>query len=102
MVVKQHLDIARMRSLEFERPTIRATNTGGTAIISAEGRIVQQLPSFVRGNLQGQVLSKNSGITPFTYWAGHWGLMPLWLICLFIMGLALYLKSRTDKPNQHL
>jgi apolipoprotein N-acyltransferase len=102
MVVNQHLDIARMRSLEFERPTIRATNTGGTAIISAEGRIVQQLPSFVRGNLQGQVLSKNSGITPFAYWAGHWGLMPLWLICLFIMGLALYLKSRTDKLNQHL
>ena len=102
MVVNQHLDIARMRSLEFDRPTIRATNTGGTAIISAEGRIVQQLQSFVRGNLQGQVLSKDSGITPFAYWAGHWGLMPLWIACLFVMGLALYLKRRSDKSNQHL
>ena len=102
MVVNQHLDIARMRSLEFDRPTIRATNTGGTAIISAEGRIVQQLPSFIRGNLQGQVLSKSSGITPFAYWAGHWGLMPLWIVCLIVMGLSLYLKRRSDKPKQHL
>ena len=102
MVVNQHLDIARMRSLEFDRPTIRATNTGGTAIISAEGRIVQQLPSFVRGSLQGQVLSKEGGITPFAYWAGHWGLMPLWLVCLFFMSFALYVKSRTEKINQHL
>jgi apolipoprotein N-acyltransferase len=88
MVVNQHLDIARMRTLEFNRPTVRATNTGGTAIITAEGRIVQQLPSFVSGNLQGQVLSKEGGITPYAYWAGHWGLMPLCLICLFIMSLA--------------
>jgi apolipoprotein N-acyltransferase len=101
MVVNQHLDIARMRSLEFDIPTVRATNTGGTAIISAEGKIIQQLPAFVRGKLQGQVLSKDSAITPFAYWAGHWGLMPLWLVCLFFMSLALY-KSRTEKINQHL
>ena len=101
MVVNQHLDIARMRSLEFDIPTVRATNTGGTAIISAEGKIIQQLPAFVRGKLQGQVLNKDSAITPFAYWAGHWGLMPLWLVCLFFMSLALY-KSRTEKINQHL
>lgn len=102
MVVNQHLDIARMRSLEFDRPTVRATNTGGTAIISAQGRIVQQLPAFVRGNLEGQVISRQGAITPFAYWAGHWGLMPFWVLCFFIMAWSLFLKRLSSVHNQHL
>ena len=33
VAIDQHLNISRMRALEFERPFIRATNTGETAII---------------------------------------------------------------------
>ena len=35
---------ARMRALEFERPMIRATNTGATAIIDHHGRVTHALP----------------------------------------------------------
>lgn len=102
MVVKQHLDIARMRSIEFNRPTVRATNSGGTAVISAEGVIVKQLPAFTRGNLEAELNLNNDGITPFAYWTGHWGLMPLWIVCLSILGLGANSKFQTLKRSHRL
>ena len=39
----QHLQISRMRSLELQRPMLRATNTGATAAIGADGRVVAKL-----------------------------------------------------------
>ena len=85
VVVRQHLNIARMRSLEFKTPSIRATNSGGTAIINAHGVITHQLPPYTQGILYGEVAAQPGVVTPFAYWAGHWGLKPLWLICLGIM-----------------
>ena len=103
MVVNQHLDIARMRSLEFERPTVRATNTGGTAVISAEGEILKKLGTYEQGNLSSEVsITKNSGITFYAYWAGHWGLSPLWILCLSIMALAIFKQYRSVKLKHHL
>jgi apolipoprotein N-acyltransferase len=103
MVVNQHLDIARMRSLEFDRPTVRATNTGGTAVISAEGVIRKQLPTFVQGNLTSEVnIRIDKGITPFAYWAGHWGLKPMWMLCLLIMGWAVIKQYKSSKVKHHL
>jgi apolipoprotein N-acyltransferase len=103
MVVNQHLDIARMRSLEFDRPTVRATNTGGTAVISSEGVILKQLPAFTQGNLEFAVnIKQNNEITPFAYWAGHWGLMPLWILCMSIMGLAVLIQLRPAEPDRRL
>ena len=42
----QHLQIARMRAIETERPLLRATNTGMTAIIDAKGQVRVQAPQF--------------------------------------------------------
>jgi apolipoprotein N-acyltransferase len=74
----QHLNISRMRTLEFQRPMIRATNTGATAIIDFRGRVLAQLPPYTRDVLQGQVQGRE-GITPFAWWAARLGLWPLWL-----------------------
>jgi apolipoprotein N-acyltransferase len=60
----QHLQISRMRSLETGRPMLRATNTGVTAIIDAQGRVAGRLPSFTEGLLQGSV-QPHEGVTPF-------------------------------------
>jgi apolipoprotein N-acyltransferase len=91
-VVDQHIDIARMRSKEFNRPTIRATNTGGTTIISSEGEMVAKLQPYVRGHLMGNLPASSKEITAFAYWAGHWGLMPLWIITAGIMLMTLLFK----------
>jgi apolipoprotein N-acyltransferase len=50
----QHFQIARARAIEFGLPLIRSTNTGITAIVDYQGRVVAQIPQF-----QQKVLTKN-------------------------------------------
>jgi apolipoprotein N-acyltransferase len=104
VVIDQHLNIARMRSLEFNRPSIRATNSGGTAIINADGKITHQLKPFTRGVLKGQLVSKDRPNTLYAYWAGHWGLKPLWLVCLlWVIGtIGLIQKKHPAEGGQNL
>ncbi len=51
----QHLQIARMRSIELGRPSLRATNTGVTAVIDAKGEVQAQLPLNTQGSLDATV-----------------------------------------------
>ena len=48
----QHLNMARMRSVENDRWLLRDTNTGITAVIDPYGRIVAQAPRNQRTSLQ--------------------------------------------------
>jgi len=102
-VVDQHLNIARMRSLEFNRPTVRATNSGGTAIINAQGEIQEALIPYTRGVLNGSVSTNSAAdITAYAYWVGHWGLKPLWIWCLTIWVLAYvqYKRASTREKSR--
>nr|WP_157400882.1 MULTISPECIES: apolipoprotein N-acyltransferase [Ramlibacter] len=81
VAIDQHLQISRMRALEFDRPVIRATNTGATAIIDHRADVAKSLPRFTRGVLTGEVQGR-TGLTPFAWWASRWGLWPLWLLGL--------------------
>lgn len=89
VAIDQHLNISRLRALEFARPMVRATNTGATAIIDHQGRVTAQLPPVSRGVLQGVVQGRGLsadqggwGITPYAWWVSRLGLAPLWLLCL--------------------
>ncbi|MDR5853658.1 apolipoprotein N-acyltransferase [Caballeronia sp. LZ062] len=64
IALDQHLQIARMRSIETGRPTLRATNTGMTAVIAANGHVVSRLPTFTTGVLEARVQG-TSGRTPY-------------------------------------
>ncbi len=79
VAIDQHLHISRMRALEFDRPFIRATNTGDTAIIDHHGRVTHALPRLTRGVLVGDVQGRD-GVTPFAWWVSRWGLWPLWML----------------------
>jgi apolipoprotein N-acyltransferase len=52
----QHLEIARMRALETGRYLLRATNTGISAVIDAQGRVVAQAPQFQIYSLRAQAM----------------------------------------------
>ncbi len=78
IAVDQHLNISRMRTLEFQRPMLRATNTGATAIIDHRARVLAQLPPFTQGVLEGKVQGRE-GLTPFAWWSARFGLWP-WLL----------------------
>lgn len=92
VAVDQHRLISRMRALEFERPMLRATNTGATAIIDHRGHVVQELPRFTRGILVGHFEGRE-GLTPYARWAGRWGLGPLWLLALAV-ALGVWWRTR--------
>ena len=87
IAIDQHLNISRMRAIEFERPMIRATNTGATAIIDHRGVVTHALERHTRGVLVG-VVEGRSGTTPYAWWASRFGLWPWWMLCLAIVGFA--------------
>jgi apolipoprotein N-acyltransferase len=87
VAIDQHLQISRMRALEFERPLIRATNTGATVIIDHRGHVTHSLQRHTRGVLVGEVEGR-SAITAYAWWVSRLGLWPLWLLPLAIVALA--------------
>jgi apolipoprotein N-acyltransferase len=88
IAVDQHLHISRMRALELQRPMLRATNTGATAVIDHRGRVRHWIEPHTRGVLDGQVEGRE-GLTPFARWAARLGLWPLVLIGVaLVVGLA--------------
>jgi apolipoprotein N-acyltransferase len=80
VAIDQHLQISRLRALEFGRPMLRATNTGATAVIDHRGVVTHALPRLERGRLEASVEGR-SGLTPYADWTARWGLKPLWLFC---------------------
>jgi len=100
LAIDQHLAIARMRALEFERPMVRATNTGATAIIDHRGVVTHQLARYERGVLVGQVEGRDGAPTPYARWAGRWGLWPLWILGGWVLMMAA-LRKRVPKGARH-
>ena len=98
IAIDQHLQISRMRTLELARPMIRATNTGATAIIDQRGVVQQQLPHQSRAVLQAQVVGADGDATPFAWWAGRFGLWPLWLLGALVAG-ALVVLGRKQRQR---
>jgi apolipoprotein N-acyltransferase len=86
-----------MRSLEFQRPTLRATNTGATVVIDHLGRVTAEQPRNTQGILRATVQGM-SGLTPFVRWAGPHGLWPLILLSTgMVLGL-IFSSRRARHP----
>lgn len=81
MVLDQHLQFSQMRALEFQRPFVRATNTGATAHVDHQGRVVQRLAAGERALLTVTVEGR-SGSTPYARWLHALGLWPLWAVAM--------------------
>jgi len=86
VAIDQHLHISRMRTLELGRPMLRATNTGATAIINAQGVVTHQLPSGVKGALTAEVHGVDGPATPYARWVSAWGLWPLAVGAALVLG----------------
>lgn len=85
----QHLQIARMRALEFGRPVLRATNNGITATIDANGQIKQRAPQFTEALLSDEV-ALTEGSTLYQ----HYGNWPVYGFSLFTLFLAALRRKR--------
>lgn len=98
IAVPQHLAISRMRSLELQRPILRSTNTGATAVVDHRGVVVALLRPFTRGVLESQVQGR-VGRTPYARWAAAAGLWPLAAVAALGLGVAALGRGRERRQG---
>lgn len=90
----QHLVAARFRTIENRRVLVRSTNGGITAVIDAEGRIIQSLPPFTEQYLATVVpVQKALGLTTY-YLLGDWFAA---LACLLFFSLVFLHYFKTHR-----
>ena len=63
----QQLRLSQLRSLETGLPALRATNTGITAVLGPNGKVLTSLPEFTQATLSTKVQGY-SGKTPYVIW----------------------------------
>lgn len=89
----QHNQMAQLRALETGRMMLRATNTGVTSLIGANGKILQQLPQHQQAVLQGMAQGYQ-GLTPYARWGNAAVLL---LIALMLTGG--WLRNKFPRPQ---
>ncbi|AEG91631.1 apolipoprotein N-acyltransferase [Ramlibacter tataouinensis] len=99
VAIDQHLQISRMRALEFRRPVVRATNTGATAVIDHRGVVTHRLQRHTRGVLGAQVEGRQ-GLTPFARWIAAAGLWPYWMLGVAIVLIASGARRLRAAPRE--
>jgi apolipoprotein N-acyltransferase len=85
----QHLQIARLRAIETGRMHLAATNTGITAAIDRDGRVLARLPQYREGRLE-IVAQGYRGSTPYAHYT-DW---PVVAISLLVLALAAFVARR--------
>jgi len=85
----QHLEMARMRARETERYVLRATNTGISAIIDADGRLLVQSKQARTETISAD-LQPRGGATPYVRW-GNW---PVVIACSLVLLAGLGVRRR--------
>jgi apolipoprotein N-acyltransferase len=78
----QHLQMARMRTIETGRAMLTATNTGMTAAIDRGGRVIGKMPQFTEGRLEAR-MSGYTGATPFVR-VSNWLALALALVLIVL------------------
>jgi apolipoprotein N-acyltransferase len=88
----QHLALARLRAVEFGLPVVRSANTGVSAVIDAQGRIVASLPLGTHGHADAPLPAALSP-TPYAR-VGDWP----FLLLLVLASVALLRHHRRQAP----
>ncbi|MDO8465722.1 MAG: apolipoprotein N-acyltransferase [Gallionella sp.] len=91
----QHNQISQMRALETGRMMLRATNTGVTSIIGADGKVLQQLPQHQEAVLKGMAQGYE-GITPYV----RWGNAAVMLLIALMLAYVWMRRNHNSSPDK--
>ncbi len=89
----QHLNMARMRSVENQRWLLRDTNTGITAVIDPYGRVVGEAPRNQRTSLQAAYALVGST----TFYTRHGDWFPIVCAIITLAGVVLRFREPAEK-----
>jgi len=89
----QHFQMVRMRAIETGRDLLRATNTGVTAAINYEGKVLKRAPQFQVATVSAEVTPR-TGATPYVQWK-DWPVLGL-----ISFGLGLLLLGRIRRHQR--
>ena len=81
----QQAAFARLRAIETGRTVVNISTVGVSAIYSADGKVLQQLPTFEAGAMV-QEIDLRSSITPAMRWGSWFDLLNNFLALLLILG----------------
>jgi apolipoprotein N-acyltransferase len=86
LALSQHLQMSQARALETGRTMLRTTNTGVTAVIGPDGRIIASLPKHTVGVLEATAQGY-AGETPYVRWGNTiaLGLALAWLAVALLL-----------------
>lgn len=88
----QHLMMARVRAVENRRWLLRDTNNGFTVSVDPYGRVVAELPTDVRGELDAPY-DFRTGLTPYTRF-GDWFAWLCVIASLAVLAAAFWQRKR--------
>lgn len=91
----QQLQQSQARALELGRYMIRATNTGATAIVAPNGRIVKFAKPNMETVLEGEVYGMN-GETPYMKLGSSW---PVFYALLLLTGVLMGWRNGSSDPK---
>lgn len=90
----EHLDIARVRSMELQKPMLRVTSNGVTAVIGADGSVKAELPRDTAAVLEAKA-SAMKGRTPYS----RYGNIPLVALSIILVLAGIALSRRKEKRD---
>ncbi|EED35606.1 apolipoprotein N-acyltransferase [Luminiphilus syltensis NOR5-1B] len=88
----QHLQMARFRALETQRPLLRGTNNGVSAIVDSRGQSRTQSGQFIEAVVSGTVQPR-TGSTPFM----RFGSLPVLMVSGIFVALCSQRKRRDTR-----
>lgn len=90
----EHLDIARVRSMELQKPMLRVTSNGVTAVIGPDGSVLSQLPRDTTAVLEARATAMK-GRTPYS----RYGNIPLAALSIVLVLAGIVLSRRKEERD---
>ena len=91
----EHFNIARIRAMELQKPMLRVTNNGITALIGPDGKIVKALPRDERAVLETKLVAR-SGRTPYA----EAGAYVAFVLMLLLVVAGIFISRRHVDENK--